>query len=680
MTMINNDTPINSVEEDFLNRKEFIIQIKNIIEKYNNKNSLTIGLEGSWGSGKTSFINLLVNELENEKIKIVTFNPWNYSEGQNIQELFFNELISQIEKQDTKFKIHEKIKRYQYLLSPALNITSALIQATTFLPINNVKNEISEKLFDSDSPSVIELKKSLNKDLVELDYKILVIIDDIDRLTDDDIRKIFNLIASIANFDNVIYLLAYDKNIVVKALEESQRYSSEKYLEKIIQLPITIPKITNKEIKILFNYYINKIIEDSLITNEEISSLSNYYYLMSDYFRNIRDLKRYFNILYLYLPTVRNEVDIVDFMVITLIQLFENNIYHLIKNNPIYLLYGKNSMKIGNEYKLFTEEQTGFYQILSNHFNNKIEMILMNIFPKLKEIYEKNYNLTLDNENCRKHLVSCPDYFDNYFIFGVSEWDISEKKIDELFKCDVKIMQKKLIEYITLNRDQIIRKLIFRANDTDKHYSKKIIKAFLNITDQIDYTYDMKNIVLKYLENLDDDEKFEMMQEYIKNSQFNYGTFDLMYFEHHNHENNEETFLSNEIFNNLINIYLEKFKTFDINEILENNHAYDIFCCLKNLMNETDYKEIIHKCISNRKLIFKFISCFIIEESKSIFDLVSNRNNRIETVKQLQIIKMKELFEIDLINKKLNEIPEDSLNENEHYLKELFQKSITQNN
>ena len=680
MTMINNDTPINSVEEDFLNRKEFIIQIKNIIEKYNNKNSLTIGLEGSWGSGKTSFINLLVNELENEKIKIVTFNPWNYSEGQNIQELFFNELISQIEKQDTKFKIHEKIKKYQYILSPALNITSALIQATTFLPINNVKNEISEKLFDSDSPSVIELKKSLNKDLVELDYKILVIIDDIDRLTDDNIRKIFNLIASIANFDNVIYLLAYDKNIVVKALEESQRYSSEKYLEKIIQLPITIPKITNKEIKILFNYYINKMMEDSLITNEEISSLSNYYYLMSDYFRNIRDLKRYFNILYLYLPTVRNEVDIVDFMVITLIQLFENNIYHLIKNNPIYLLYGKNSMKIGNEYKLFTEEQTGFYQILSNHFNNKIEMILMNIFPKLKEIYEKNYNLTLDNENCRKHLVSCPDYFDNYFIFGVSEWDISEKKIDELFKCDVKIMQEKLIEYITLNRDQIIRKLIFRANDTDKHYSKKIIKAFLNITDQIDYTYDMKIIVLKYLENLDDDEKFEMMQEYIKNSQFNYGTFDLMYFEHHNHENNEETFLSNEIFNNLINIYLEKFKTFDINEILENNHAYDIFCCLKNLMNETDYKEIIHKCISNRKLIFKFISCFIIEESKSIFDLVSNRNNRIETVKQLQIIKMKELFEIDLINKKLNEIPEDSLNENEHYLKELFQKSITQNN
>lgn len=301
MTMINNDTPINSVEEDFLNRKEFIIQIKNIIEKYNNKNSLTIGLEGSWGSGKTSFINLLVNELENEKIKIVTFNPWNYSEGQNIQELFFNELISQIEKQDTKFKIHEKIKKYQYILSPALNITSALIQATTFLPINNVKNEISEKLFDSDSPSVIELKKSLNKDLVELDYKILVIIDDIDRLTDDNIRKIFNLIASIANFDNVIYLLAYDKNIVVKALEESQRYSSEKYLEKIIQLPITIPKITNKEIKILFNYYINKMIEDSLITNEEISSLSNYYYLMSDYFRNIRDLKRYFNILYLYL-------------------------------------------------------------------------------------------------------------------------------------------------------------------------------------------------------------------------------------------------------------------------------------------------------------------------------------------------------------------------------------------
>ena len=281
--MINNDTPINSVEEDFLNRKEFISQIKNIIEKYNNENSLTIGLEGSWGSGKTSFINLLVNELEKEKIKIVNFNPWNYSEGQNIQEVFFNELISQIEKQDTKFKIREKIKKYQYLLSPALNITSALVQTATLLPINTIKNEISKKLFNYESPSILELKNSLNKDLAGLDYKILVIIDDIDRLTDDNIRKIFNLTASIANFDNIIYILAYDKNIVVKALEESQRYSGEKYLEKIIQLPITIPKITNKEIKILFNYYIHKMIEDSLRPNEDINSVSNYYYyLMSD--------------------------------------------------------------------------------------------------------------------------------------------------------------------------------------------------------------------------------------------------------------------------------------------------------------------------------------------------------------------------------------------------------------
>ena len=337
-------------------------------------------------------------------------------------------------------------------------------------------------------------------------------------------------------------------------------------------------------------------------------------------------------------------------------------------------------MKIGNEYKLFTEEQTGFYQILYNHFNNKIERILMNIFPKLKEIYEKNYNLTLDNENCRKHLVSCPDYFDNYFIFGVSEWDISEKEIDELFKCDIKKMQEQLIECITLNKDQLIRKLIFRANDTDNHYSKKIIKAFLNITDKIDYTYDMKNIVLKYLKNLDNDEKFEIMQEYIKNSQFNYGTFDLMCSEYYNHKNDEEIFLSNEKFNNLINTYLEKFKTFDINEILENNHAYDIFCCLKNLMNETDYKEIFHKCISDRTLIFKFINCFITEEPKSIFDLVSNRNNRIETTKKLQIIKMKELFETELINKKLDEISDGNLNENEQYLKELFQKSITENN
>lgn len=78
------DSPITKYDEDILDRKKFASQIRKIIKHYENEECLTLGIMGSWGSGKTSFINMIFDQnedniLNKKEFKVMRFNPWNFS-------------------------------------------------------------------------------------------------------------------------------------------------------------------------------------------------------------------------------------------------------------------------------------------------------------------------------------------------------------------------------------------------------------------------------------------------------------------------------------------------------------------------------------------------------------------------------------------------------------------------
>ena len=79
-------------------------------------------------------------------------------------------------------------------------------------------------------------------------------LDDIDHLSNEQIRYVFQLITSVARFPNTIYLLVFDKEIVVEALKDVQSGNGQDYLEKVIQMPIQIPDIQRSDLRnILFD-------------------------------------------------------------------------------------------------------------------------------------------------------------------------------------------------------------------------------------------------------------------------------------------------------------------------------------------------------------------------------------------------------------------------------------------
>ena len=113
--------------------------------------------------------------------------------------------------------------------------------------------------------------------------EILVMIDDIDRLTADEIRQLYRVIKSVADFPNVIYLLAFDKRVVINALEKTQDIpgAGEEYLEKIVQTPFELPIPDKNSLRSLLFEKLNLILTD---TPEELFDKR---YWLNVYFQGI---------------------------------------------------------------------------------------------------------------------------------------------------------------------------------------------------------------------------------------------------------------------------------------------------------------------------------------------------------------------------------------------------------
>ena len=83
-------------------------------------------------------------------------------------------------------------------------------------------------------------RNNINLELTKLSKKIVIVIDDIDRLDKDETRLIMKLVKMTANFPNTIFLLAYDRQRVVERLEEDG-WPGEEKKKKIIQVSFTLP-------------------------------------------------------------------------------------------------------------------------------------------------------------------------------------------------------------------------------------------------------------------------------------------------------------------------------------------------------------------------------------------------------------------------------------------------------
>lgn len=269
---LSNDTPINNRDDDMYSYSRLAERIADCICSANAEDSsFTIGISGSWGSGKTSLINLIDYELSDRKShsfnspELLRFDPWRFNSQEQLLTEFFNSVKTKLTgtsfnlENKTCNSIGEALSTYSasisypslaslcaLLFSPNPPLGAALSIGSRF--VIKTGTRVLGKQLQSYGKSLEEQKREIDKQLKKVYPNLVVIIDDIDRLSDDEICLVFKLVALTASFPHVVYLLAYDRTVVERALNKIQKGDGAGYLEKIIQLPIEMPKLLEVDV------------------------------------------------------------------------------------------------------------------------------------------------------------------------------------------------------------------------------------------------------------------------------------------------------------------------------------------------------------------------------------------------------------------------------------------------
>jgi predicted KAP-like P-loop ATPase len=459
------DRPIGSREEDLLGRAPFADSLASAIKGWRGNESLVIALYGHWGSGKSSVKNMVLQSLrsiEADSPLIVEFSPWQWSGQNQLAEAFFQEIglvLGRSDGSEDGKRRAAKWRTYGTYLTLGASLTKSL---KTILPLlglpgsgiidllakgleqsGAVVQEGSKGLEDRETAhqqTLVELKKGLHDSLKELERPILVVLDDIDRLTPEEIRLLFQLVKANADFPNLIYLLLFQRDIVERCLDSSLSISGQEFLEKIVQVGFDIPRVERTRLEKVLFAGLNELLADEKVSKHFDQKRWGNLFLggLRGYFQTLRDIYRYLATLSFHVSVFRStgsfEVNAIDLIALEVLRVFEPGVYHRISEAKAELTEQRDRGLHGQA----TEDRTkraveSIVEQASGSHQQQVREILKQLFPPAEWVFGgPGYGSGFDERWFRELRVCHPDAFDRYFHLTIPEGDISQADLGRI--------------------------------------------------------------------------------------------------------------------------------------------------------------------------------------------------------------------------------------------------------
>jgi hypothetical protein len=280
------DRPIEQECDDLLDRGPFVESLARALVRdlRDDKGTLiarkatgfVVGLTGSWGLGKSSVLNLLALYLgSQEKIIVAKFNPWLFKGRDELLTAFFNSLRQAMGSSNTEAarQLVNALDRYRRAIEMTAHVVAAGIDLVGGSGAATAATNTTFKLWKKKEPATVpqdsiksiqEERERLESKLKKLDSAVVVLIDELDRVEDDEVRAVAQLVKAVGDIRGISYLVAYDPKRVAEALgrgaEDERVRSGNAYLEKIIQHPIPM--------RPLFTEDVDKLIDAALAAHK----------------------------------------------------------------------------------------------------------------------------------------------------------------------------------------------------------------------------------------------------------------------------------------------------------------------------------------------------------------------------------------------------------------------------
>lgn len=421
--MLSPDLPIAKLEEDGLNRGSFAESLAKTLVQYSFPSSLTIGLYGEWGSGKTSLLNMVFENVEriDDGVVVLRFNPWLCSDPKQLVTQFFKQMATAIKlKKRAADKAWELIDQYADILgaTSVIPVAGEIVAAFTKVLTKKAEEETKEQTND-----LQESKNQIIKKLKDEKIKIIVSIDDIDRLSEEEIVAVFQLVKSLADFPNTIYVLAFDYDVVVRALGKVQHGDGKEYLEKIVQVPFEIPVPNIDDIHEALFSKLNGILGDIPEEDWDKETWAKLFQQgIKNYIRSIRDVIRYTNVFSLKYELLKNETSAADLLGLTCLQVFEPTVYSKLPSYKDILCGEKRSFSHERQKETEEKVECAINRIAPDDGSvtdlEATKNILGTLFPGIKTNMGWSYGVGRGysrRDSLIRNSIAAPECFDRYF-------------------------------------------------------------------------------------------------------------------------------------------------------------------------------------------------------------------------------------------------------------------------
>lgn len=345
MKCFHSDLPIDGDQEtpDRLNRSEYSTRIANSLILSQESAGVVISIEGKWGYGKSSTINLIKKQLKADTSNnpiIFDFNPWLVGNASNLVQEFLVQFASAIGTSDRAKEAQDAAKQllaYSQIFTVLKWVPGAEPWASLVEKIFKGFGTAASKIGKLKELSIEKRKDAVISALKELKRPIIVFIDDLDRLPPEEVFQMIRAVKAVSEFPRTVFVLAFERKYVEEALTSHSIKDADKYLDKIIQVRLNLPKISKVDLHKLATEELANLSDVNLTEyfSTDQDRLTEIYHLcVKPIIQSPREIKRIFNRLYFLEKATRGEVAFSDLLGLEALAIKAPSIYEHIISNP----------------------------------------------------------------------------------------------------------------------------------------------------------------------------------------------------------------------------------------------------------------------------------------------------------------------------------------------------------
>lgn len=634
----------NDVGYDFLHRDIIIEHIYNSILNTRANNSFVIGINGAWGSGKTTTVNIvkekIKSNIKDKELILSDFSPWIYDNPQNM-------MIGLLKSILVEANITSNPLEHEKMFKSLVNVI--------FKKVGFDNTFVNNFFYNLDT--VEKIKNELN-DFLEFNQKrVVLFIDNLERAEADNIIFLFRLIGQVFDLKRITYVIIYDEDRLKDIFSDKLKIDYH-YIEKIIQQNISVPPIQRELLSNICRVCIARLLEFYDGSNIEK------YKLIVDFIvsevKDLRKLKRFLNTVVTEIFATQHYLSKYTLFALNTIKFFDRDMYYSIYQNKKYFITTDKLYDISVRYmdinkKENNEKAKELFDKLIKDKSKEYKDLLSDMFIAVqryfwgKDIIGNDYNdIDYDFIRINKCIYSGM-YFDIYFSQNENKFLEIDKEVNDFIKCINYIQDENLLctfvkqkiidvsakygndEYLWI--DNFLSYI--RKNDYRNEFLivKVLYKNILNLNDdmkafEISSKDKVKYFIARYLEKCalekfnkivdlmkDDYKKLNIIYNirYLFNNISSYDELKIL-------DINFKVLIINNVFDNLCkNILLRKINLYEDKYYSENN----VFILLDNVNDEFYLKKIV-----NKNTIYKLLRDLtyeVISSSKGYGYYIDNR-------------------------------------------------------